>query len=223
MSQEWRARGAREHSDVVSLLGRRPRWGRHRPAPDRPAPDGRPHRLGPRDMAGPGPGTWRVVSGALSFYLGSWSAGFGSNWRGFTAHRVLLGLLPLLIDLRVLLRERVRNQVGFLQLFMHPELVVLFVHVSPDSATQRWACGGPAAGGGPRMPRPGDPAAILQTVWPSSPTGRQHDAGQDRPGRRVSSAPAGLRRRSEPGGDLAVPHEVHQPRTTWGRACWSGR
>src|SRR5687767_5147728 len=27
----------------------------------------RPHRLGPRDMAGPG--TLRVVSGALSFYL----------------------------------------------------------------------------------------------------------------------------------------------------------
>src|SRR5829696_10369958 len=53
-----------------------------------------------------------------------------------TAHRVLLGLLPLLIDLRVLPRERVRDRVGFLQLFLHPELIVRFGHVPPDSGPQ---------------------------------------------------------------------------------------
>jgi hypothetical protein len=41
-----------------------------------------------------------------------------------------------ILDLRVLPWERVRNGVCVLRLFMHPELVVLSVHVPPDSAAQ---------------------------------------------------------------------------------------
>jgi hypothetical protein len=49
------------------------------------------------------------------------------------------------------------------------------------------------------MPRPGDPVAISQTVWPSSPTGRQNTMPvRTGPGDECPPAPAGLRHRSEP-------------------------
>ena len=77
----------------------------------------------------------RIVSGVLRL-LDSCLFGFGLTGGRLTAHRVLFGLLPLPIDLRGLPWERVRNGVCVLRLFMHPELVVLSVHVPPDSAAQ---------------------------------------------------------------------------------------
>jgi hypothetical protein len=55
--------------------------------------------------------------------------------RGLAAHRVLLGLLPLLIDLRVLTGEHLRDRIGFLQWIMDSELVIRFGHVPPDSGS----------------------------------------------------------------------------------------
>src|SRR5215207_6111214 len=77
-----------------------------------------------------------VSLGRSGCYLAVGSQDSGLTGGRLTAHRVLLGLLPLLIDLRVLPRERIRDRVGFLQLFLHPELVVRFGHVPPDSGPQ---------------------------------------------------------------------------------------
>src|SRR5215208_5840956 len=83
--------------------------------------------------------TVRSLSNPLPGPLTVGSPDSGLPGGGLTAHRVLFGLLPLLIDLRVLPRERIRDRVGFLHLFLHPELVVRFGHVPPDSGSQGWA------------------------------------------------------------------------------------
>jgi hypothetical protein len=86
---------------------------------------------------------WDVSLGRSGCYMAVGSQDSGLTGGRLTAHRVVLGLLPLLIDLRVLPRERIRDRVGFLQSFMHPELVVRFAHVPPDHTEPGWP-GSPA-------------------------------------------------------------------------------